>query len=196
MPAEENPYKVKIEEIVNTQVLNKVVFDVTPELSERRSVSYSEMKPVHLPGDFQVYGNSGPRTFSLQGVMFISRTPQEADRNIKRQHILRGWQMPSFGTASGASEILGEPPPTLYLSAYTDTNSDARHQAHMRRISVVLTDLGFSYPADVNYIYSSANNVPMPTILQVDIVLKETHSPLEYASFSLEDYKNGRLQGF
>jgi len=44
-----NEFKVKL----RSQVTNTVVaFDVTPDISESRTVNYKTLEPVHMPGGF------------------------------------------------------------------------------------------------------------------------------------------------
>lgn len=101
---------------------------------------------------------------------------------------------------------LGQPPPVLFLSAFTNyvgdsTKPDALKtgaQTNLFRIPVVMTDFTINYGSDSTMIPTLGDNPqPMPTILNLDIQLTETHSPTEYTEkFSLIDYKLGRLEHF
>lgn len=75
----------------------QVVFDVTPDLVETRTVDYRSLAPLHLPGQIYVYGNTQSRQFTLSAVKLISRTIPEATRNMQILWTLRGWTMPYFG---------------------------------------------------------------------------------------------------
>lgn len=77
-----------------------VVFDVTPGLSESRSVQYDRLQVTHMPGNILVYKNTESRNFNLSDAKLISRTPAEARKNLIRLNTLRAWQMPYFGTSS------------------------------------------------------------------------------------------------
>jgi hypothetical protein len=79
-----------------------VVFDVSPDITESRSVNYKTMEPVHMPGQIHVYGGSTSRTYSLSNVKLISRTVTEATDNMQRLWTLRGWTMPRFGSRSSS----------------------------------------------------------------------------------------------
>ena len=74
----------------------QVVFEVTPSFSETRSVAYSAVDPVHMPGSIQMYRSTGARTFEV-GAQLISRNVTDAMNNIRYLQILRGWTMPYFG---------------------------------------------------------------------------------------------------
>lgn len=108
-----------------------------------------------------------------------------------------------FGT-----ELLGAPPPILYLSAYSRNVNSATRQnkagnttniwtvaQHINQIPVVIQQLTIPYPNDVDYITTSTG-VPMPLIMNIDLALIETHSPNAYEGFNLDAYKQGILQGF
>jgi len=99
-------------------------------------------------------------------------------------------------------EMLGAPPDVIFLSAYSDTPTGGRPASqsgfqleHIRRVPVVLQQLSIPYPSDVDYI-PTTSGVPMPTIMTIDMVLLETHSPREYSKFSLQNYRKGILKGF
>ena len=91
----DNIYKVKIRGTDGT-----VVFDVTPDFIETRNVNYSTLEPLHQPGQIYVYKNTSSRNFNISNARLISRTVEEADRNLKRLHMLRGWTVPRFGHGS------------------------------------------------------------------------------------------------
>lgn len=77
-----------------------VEFDVTPEITESRNVEYKTMNPIHMPGTIYVYGSTSSRTYALSSVKLISRTMEEASKNMTRLWTLRGWTMPQFGERS------------------------------------------------------------------------------------------------
>lgn len=83
--------------------LTSVIFDVTPDLSETRSVEYKSLNPIHMPGQIHVYGATNSRTFQLSNVRLISRNVREATKNIRILWALRGWTMPYFGDSGTLS---------------------------------------------------------------------------------------------
>lgn len=93
---EENPFKVRLQD----RYRNRVAFDVTPDLNETRNTNYNSLEPVHMPGAIQIYKNTSSRSFNISNARFLSRTPQEAERTIKKLWTLRGWGMPRFGQGS------------------------------------------------------------------------------------------------
>ncbi len=229
----ENQYKVKLTNAV--QGGGTVSFDASPTVSENRNVNYNSLEPLHAPGQIQVYKNTSSRNFQLSDVRLVSRTIQEAELNLRRLWMLRSWCMPRFGNSSTLStaqrdersdqremtkediavfgddvgiELLGAPPPILYLSAYSKglntessstsgrgtTNTWTRAQ-HINRVPVVIQQLSIPYPNDVDYITTS-NGTPMPLLMNIDLALIETHSPNSYEAFDLDAFKKGILPGF
>lgn len=75
----------------------QVIFHATPDLTENRNVNYKPMEPVHLPGAIHMYNNSSSRTFSLQNLKLVSRTPYEASLNLGKINMLRSWAVGRFG---------------------------------------------------------------------------------------------------
>lgn len=238
----ENPYKVKLTSA--SKGGGRVTFAASPTVSENRNVNYGSLDPLHAPGQIQVYKNTSSRTFQISDIRLISRTIAEADANLKKLWMLRGWCLPRFGLNSttleteeynarvgynaqkGAgiknpvqkdpntgedlslgTELLGAPPPILYLSAYSKEVTSATKETrlgvsnvwtvsqHINRIPVVIQQLTIPYPNDVDYITTSTG-VPMPIIMNIDLGLVETHSPNSYEGFNLNAFKQGILQGF
>ncbi len=105
--------------------------------------------------------------------------------------------MPKFGNSS---EPLGSPPAVLLLSAY----SDSKHTGNIFKIPVVISNFSFTFPSDPDYMPSAelsglshiSAGTPFPTLTNVDLQLNEVHAPTEYARFSLEDFKIGKLTNF
>ncbi len=95
---------------------------VSPEFTESRSVLYKNIDPILAPGAIYQYANTGSRTFSIQG-KFISRSINEATKNLTMIQYLRTWAMPVFGAVGKGpavgEDILGAPPAILFLTAYS-----------------------------------------------------------------------------
>jgi hypothetical protein len=213
-----NNYKVKLISCTGLKSaspsdIERVIFDVTPTFTEDRSVEYTPVSPIHMPGSVQVYKRSGARSFGI-GAYLISRTREEATKNIAILQTLRGWTMPYFGSGSStgrysqpkdadaakreASEILGAPPDVLYLYAYSSMSSrDGQSHVNINRVPVVLSSISISYPDDVDYIPTfNANKEPMPAKMMVNLTLLETHSPHDFERFSLQKFKAGKMVHF
>lgn len=218
-----NQYKVKLRSQVNQTV---VAFDVTPEITETRNVNYTTLEPVHMPGGIHVYKGTSSRVFNINNVRLVSRTREEAAKNLYRLNQLRGWAMPYFGKTN--SRLIGAPPDVLALSAYatgpqdsanvstprTDGETSEGSENFLRRnrptnihnIPVVLQQISIPYPSDVDYIDTMRiefndgttieEGVPFPALMTIDMVLLETHSPNEFANFNLKDYRRGKLETF
>lgn len=196
-------FKVRLERASKPQDKSeRVVFDVTPDIVETRNVTYKSYDPVHMPGQIFVYGNTGARTWSVNGLKLISRTPREATLNLFRINTVRSWCMPRFGASSSQFGVLGAPPAVLLFTAY----SDAQHVQNIYRIPTIITNFSFSYPSEPDYMPTEKltdshlkhleAGTPFPAVTNMDLQLTETHSPGEYARFKLEDYKLGNLTFF
>lgn len=220
-----NQYKVKLRSQVTKTV---VAFDVTPEITETRNVEYTTLSPVHMPGGIHVYKGTNSRIYNINNIRLVSRTREEAAKNLYRLNILRAWAMPYFGLKN--TRLVGAPPDVLALSAYSTGLQDSAHASgrgdsedsiigdgsdpnYLRRnrptnihnIPCVMQQISIPYPSDVDYIDTMGieingteikAGVPFPTLMTVDMVLMETHSPNEFANFDLKAYRNGLLDNF
>lgn len=200
--------------MARTPPREQVVFDVTPEFSESRSVNYKSIDPIHAPGGIYMYASTNARTFSIQGKL-ISRSVLEATKNLAYMQYLRTWTMPVFGhvgpNASPGEGILGAPPALLLLTAYSQGNPGAQAVQktvpasdktpvpaignNIYQVPVIITQLDIPYPSDVDYI-PTVNQIPVPTIVTISISLVEAHSPNAYQKFTLQDFKTGNLLYF
>lgn len=165
----QNQYKVKL----RSQVTNIVVaFDVVPDVSEQRSVEYKGFNPIHSPGTIYSYSHTPSRIFSINNARLISRTPEEAARNLARLNILRSWTLPYFGQAS--NEQIGLPPDVLSFYAFSRGPSEYRannvkqageqdntiaenfrrnnRPTHLQNVPVIINNLQITYPSDVDYV--------------------------------------------
>lgn len=127
-------------------------------------------------------GGGGDEEFDTLRTL-INGTTDLPDYNREEEEI--------FGVAS--PEILGAPPDVIYLSAYS-RGSQGKAE-HIKNVPVIMQQLSIPYPSDVDYI-PSEEGVPMPLIMTLDMTLAETHSPLEYETFDLAQYRSGTLKGF
>lgn len=89
-----NQYRVKLVSVWSPY--SRVEFEITPTFSENRSVEYTPVTPIHMPGSIMIYKNSASRTFSV-GSKLISRNTTDILRNMMYLQILRSWTMPYFG---------------------------------------------------------------------------------------------------
>lgn len=213
----ENVFKVKLYSQVNPS--RRIVFDVTPDVSESTSVEYKSIQPVHMPGTIYVYGSTTSRTFDVSNARLISRTKEEASRHLVMLQYLRSWTKPVFGqepkgvsvdlgnadfqkyAATGPEfqngadrDKLGAPPEVLYFSAYSNEAKIGTLQ-HLTKIPVVVSQYTIPFPSDQDYI-PTESGVPMPVVINISISLMESHSPVEFERFSISDYRAGKLVNF
>jgi hypothetical protein len=131
----------------------KLVFEASVPLSESRTASYDGFQIIHLPTSLLAYKNTSGRTFSVQGKL-VSRTEGEAAANSKNLDLVRTWILPDFG-GTGAT------PPILKIKAYDNVNIDNKN--------VVLKAYTWSFPDDVDYIYTGDQKWPIIGMLNVEV---------------------------
>ena len=187
-------------------------FDAAPDISESGGVNYRSVDPIHSPGGINVYTSTATRTFNLSGIKLFSRNQVEATRNYNRLMMLKSWRYPTFGTAMDDAIFgvgtLGSPPAVLEFSAYALPSSNGASMANglIHRVPVVISSLNINYPTDCDYIPTVAvedptlshipTGIPFPTLMPLDMTLMESHTPNQYAQFSLNDMKRGKMVGF
>lgn len=125
----ENQFKIRLSAASAQNQLveakRSVIFDVTPDLNESRSVSYDMHDPVQAPGQIMVYKKTNARRFSLTQIRLVSRTPVEASRNLAYLWILRSWTMPNFG--------IGNPAPRPAQNPTGETGSETAYSENTIR---------------------------------------------------------------
>ncbi|BEH88379.1 hypothetical protein [Klebsiella phage phiKp_21] len=127
---------------------NGLVWNVTPTITEQRSVVYETQSPVHSNSNYNNYKNTSNTIFNIQGE-FISNTPTEALYTLACMHFIRSVSLMDFGRQAAMSSnndyaVAGAPPPILLLSAY------GRYVYN--DIPVILKSYNFSLTNDVDYI--------------------------------------------
>ena len=168
--------------------LNEVIFNVTPEVSESRTIDYDN-QGLQSPNGIVAYRTTGNRSFSITS-RFVSRNYTEATLNYLSTNLLRSWTVPqSLGSLSGR-------PPILRLNGYGN---------QFYNIPTVISSLSFSFPEDVDYIETDVAMVPI--IQSVTLELIESHTVLniiQYSGvsdppvdeFNLGLFRAGRLPGY
>lgn len=179
--AEQNKFKVKLTDPSSSSVngSRSVVFDVSPDLSESSNVNYEVINLTHGPGQLFVFNNSSSRSFQLVAEL-VSRTPEEATRNVARLNLLRSWTKPVFGSSAQLTDqelsrvspqfssiggniraaikngaISGGPSEVLGSPPrvlHLSAYGDVAHRGNLYKIPVVVSQLGTRYPNDVDYI--------------------------------------------
>jgi hypothetical protein len=175
-----------------------IVLDVMPSITENRSVSYKSFTPQHHPGEIMKYESTGARDWGVSAKL-ISRTVEEASRNLVIINILRAWTMPFYGEGTAndgrLGSYLGAPPPIITFKAYGEKM--------IGPVKCVLTSYNWDFPNDIDYIQANAvdpadssriTKVPFPVIMTITLALKESWSPAEYSGFNLTAYKNGDME--
>lgn len=169
-----------------------IILDAMPTIDESRSASYDPVNIIHHPGEILKYRSTSSRTWGIQ-TRLVSRTPEEAAKNLKYVNIIRSWVMPyhGLGTANALGQEqgskLGAPPPIITLQGYGDKM--------IGPITCVLESYNWSWPNDVDYIRTEGDGVPFPVIISVSLSLKEALSPAEYSGFNIFAYREGLLGG-
>jgi hypothetical protein len=140
-----------------------VILYATSQMTENRSAAYENYNIVHLPTDLFAYRNTTARTFQISGKV-VSRNEGEARVNARNLDLVRSWMLPGFAGT-------GAPPPILFLSAYRNPGTD--------RLPVILRTYTWTYPEDVDYIFSSDGETIMPIISQLNLEVVECWSAEE-----------------
>lgn len=103
---------------------------------------------------------------------------------------------------SNFRRMLGAPPDILHLYVYSSGNDD-QQLGNIVGVPVVIDSLTITYPNDVDYIpcqSQEANDpyggTPFPILMNIGLSVTEIHSPREFETFKLEDYKSGRMLRF
>ena len=163
-----------------------VIFYNMPEISEQRSIDYEPISIVQGPGEFQKYKGTKAVQWSVNGVL-TSRTSAEAKRNLQYINRLRGWTMPFFGanTAKEYPGRLGGPPPVLELKGF--------RRDVLGPIPVVLTNLNWQYPQDVDWIPVEGENTPFPAVFRISLTLVESYSTQQFNNFNLKSFYSGSM---
>jgi len=183
--AVDDPSFLKVKLTSSLRGGSTVVFRVTPDVVENRAVNYKALDPVHMPGQIHVYQNTASRTFALNSIKLISRTSEEATKNLWSINVLRHWTTPYFGIRSstisgeqrnnrktgqehfadedgevlGASELFGR---NELLGAPPDVlflsaYSEVGKRGNIYKIPVVITNLSIPYPSDVDFMPTAKN---------------------------------------
>ena len=180
MAVEDNNYlKVKLRSSLPGGSI--VTFNVTPDVIENRNVNYRTMEPLHMPGGIHVYGNTASRTYNINNVRLVSRTPEEATKNLWAINVLRHWTTPYFGRSTISEEqkfnreaatgnvrvseeqlrsnadVLGLDVGRELIGAPPDVlflsaYSESGKRGNIYKIPVVITNLSVPYPSDTDYI--------------------------------------------
>jgi hypothetical protein len=130
----------------------------------------------------------------LDANISAATTPQTTQPAVSTEAaVVRNNQAQSSANLAAESKMLGAPPMVLYLYGYSDP--DGTSAQNINKIPVVLENLTYEYPNDVDYIPTS-EGVPFPTIMSLTMTLSETHSPREVENFDIEAFKQGRMLGW
>ena len=178
--------------------IDEVIFRVTPEISEGRSVTFVETSDIRAPGGILIYIGTQPRTYDITA-KFVSRTEKEATEAFQYLHLLKSWTMPIEEKTGGWDNGVGgsSTPDVLMLYGYNGGDSS---RGQFRGVPVVITSLNLSFPPDINYIQTK-HKVFVPIIQNVTIALKEARQFTELqgksdndgVGFNLAKYKEGNL---
>lgn len=158
-----NSFKVRLVSVLsmNSNIpseIKQAAFDVTPNLNENRTVEYTAVQPVHMPGGIQVYKFTGSRVFELT-THLISRSPADALKNMQMLQLLRSWTMPFFGIASakfGSSnnDSTAQKLPATNFVPYQDANETFNNQASAIQGGGTNGDVNLlGAPPEVLYLY-------------------------------------------
>ena len=179
-------FKVSLTQVpIIDDIYNNVVFDITPTISEGRSASYDSAQILHHPGEILKYRSTSARTWNITAT-FMSRSPEEASKNLTYINLLRSWVMPFYGvgTEQKLNQYLGAPPPILLLRGYGKNL--------IGETKCILESYSWNWENEIDYI-PTLDLTPFPVLVSVTLNLKESFSPAEYSSFDLSSYYSGDI---
>lgn len=179
-----------------------LTFYAMPEIVENRSVEYEAVAPPQFPGAFQKYRGTTSVQYSVNAT-FVSRTVEEATRNLMYINRLRGWTMPMYGNKSKNDPRFmnktGAPPPVLKFKGF--------RESMVGEVPVVVTSLNWNWPRDVDYIQafeliddggvypeSGSAVIPFPTVIQLAIQMVESFSTDQFNAFNLGEFRLGHFK--
>lgn len=180
-------FKVRITDSKN----RSIIFEASPTVGESRHASYGNYQLVHMPADMLAYQSTNSRSFNVNGQL-ISRNADEARANAGYLDLARQWVLPNFGEGSTVTKGKeGSNPPILKLYAYNNDNING--------LQVVLKSYSFSFPNEVDYIYTNdraEQMTPFPAIATLTLELAELYSAEQLAqgawSINLDPNKLGQ----
>ena len=173
-----------------------LMFPITPQIAENIDVGYETFDITHSNQPFLAFKSGGQKTLTISA-MFVAQTDIEARYCLACIHFLRSFSKMNFGDNDPNA---GTPPPILMFNAYGD--------AMYSNVPVVISTANFTWPNDVDYVYTSANSKStnsayspsdmvadgwVPSKFSVDITLSVQRTPSQARAFNLNDFREGTL---
>ena len=159
--ASEAYYNHRVRLVSVRDELRKVEFKVAPTFTEGRSVEYTPVTPIHMPGSIQVYKNTASRTFSI-GATLVARNVNEASENMFLLQRLRSWTLPHFGRSAKLSRDEEDARKRLDAAAAIERtgelNGDEQAQKNIDLVNQGVQLLGAPPMVLYLYAYSSSAN--------------------------------------
>jgi hypothetical protein len=169
-----------------------VLFPYAPEITTGTTVEYDQSTFVQTNYNYNAYIRSYPKTIDIKSE-FTAQTTKEAMYLLAVIHFFRSVTKSYFGI--NPYEKAGTPPPTLifnYLGEYQFNN-----------VPVIIKDVSYSYPNDIDYVEVRANNLPqsssggwsyVPARMAISLTLDTQYVPIKIRNeFNLDEFRRGRL---
>ncbi len=122
-----------------------IEFDVTPDITESGSATYSDISDIRAAASIMLYKGSPSRTFTI-GAKLVARNAQEAAKVQAQIHILKSWRMPESYTGGFNAGT----PTLLYLQGYGKMFKD---------IPTVMTDLSIEFSSEFDAISAGSSAI-------------------------------------
>lgn len=158
-----------------------VFFDVQPNVGESGTTEYVNIDSIRQPGTLSIYMGSPGRNFSISA-KFVSRTVEEATKNLGYVRTLRSWRMPEKDGDGGFAKSA---PSRLKLGGLGQWYNS---------IPVRMVSLNIENNDDSDYI--RAGNSYVPIFWNISMDLKEVRSVDELENFNIADFRAGTLRGW
>jgi len=164
-----NPEKVNKEVIIR--------FLDQPSFNETRAAKYQPESLLHAPESFNAYEGTEQRQFQIEG-KFFCETDEDVITNNKILQVVRSLIMPDYNDT-------GAPPTPIRLYAYGSHN--------FKGVPCLVANYSMDWPNDVDYAVNG--EITMPMVFTLGITMIEQHSIRSLRSFSLSDFRTGKMTG-
>lgn len=171
---------------------NNVVFPLSPNITFSSTANYNSVQPTHTNYPFPVYESSMVEPFVIAG-SFPVQTVEDGQYWVAAIHYFKSITKMAFGSTSNK----GAPPPVVKVNGYGNYV--------LNNVPVVITNFSYSLENGVDYIrvpiYKAINGATVseytwvPTMTTLSVTCTPIYSRTKSASFSLDAFVNGDLNG-
>lgn len=171
-----------------------LMFPITPTITENVDVNYESYDLAHGLMPIQAFRSGGQKTITLDAT-FVAQTDIEARYCLACIHFIRSFSKNNFGDTDPNA---GTPPPVLVFNAYGG--------AMYKDVPVVIATANFTWPNDVDYVFTTAKSSStnsaysvdsmvvdgwVPSKFNINMTLTVQQTPAKMKDFNLESFRKG-----